>query len=167
GLAVTHYRRGDLEKVVEVLERIPPPDRNGELVEVPYVEADCLIRLAPARGDDALAAGRMQEQLGKAVELLSGFAADHPDHPRAADALLRVGMCQQRLADLLSKDDERKNAYAAARATSEKLLVEHPLSELGPLAVVERARCLALAGDANEACNRLRAFAAEPLKQQP
>src|SRR5262249_55570835 len=54
-----------------------------------------------------------------------------------------------------------------ARATYEKLLVEHPLNELGPLAVVERARCLAVAGDANEACNRLRPFAAEPLKKQP
>jgi tetratricopeptide (TPR) repeat protein len=167
GLALTYYRKGDLEKVVAGLERIPPPDRNGDLIEVPYVEADCLIRLAPVRGDDALTAGRMQEQLGKAVELLASFAADHPDYPRAPDALLRVGMCQQRLADLLSKDDERKSAYSAARATCEKLLVEHPLNELGPLAVVERARCLALAGDANEACNRLRAFAAEPLKKQP
>src|SRR4029077_19849864 len=73
GLTLMHYRKGALEKAVEILEQVPPPDRNGELTEVPYVEADCLIRLAPTRADDALTAGRLQEQLGKAVELLSGL----------------------------------------------------------------------------------------------
>jgi len=42
---------------------------------VPYLLADCLMRLAPVKADDALAAGRMEEQLKAAVEMLDGFAA--------------------------------------------------------------------------------------------
>src|SRR5262249_15266124 len=31
GLALGHYRKGDLEKAKEILEAIPAPERNGEL----------------------------------------------------------------------------------------------------------------------------------------
>jgi len=55
------YRKGDLDKAREVLEAIPAPERRGELMDVPYLIADCLIRLAPATADDALAAGRLQD----------------------------------------------------------------------------------------------------------
>ncbi len=61
GVAMGHYRKGDLEKTVEVLKTIPDGDRNGDLAIVPYLQADCLIRTAPAKADDALAAGRLQD----------------------------------------------------------------------------------------------------------
>jgi tetratricopeptide (TPR) repeat protein len=168
GLGLLHYRKGALDKTAEVLEQVPAPDRSGELATVPFLEADCLIRLAPTQGDDALSAGRMREQLGRAVELLSGLVAEHPDHPQAADALLRAAICQQRLAVLEAKPEDRKNVLTAARASAERVLIEYPLSELASLAALERARCLAqTADDPSEAMARLRSFAAEPLRKQP
>ena len=47
GLAWTRYRAGDLDKTREILETIPTTDRRDLLDEVPYLLADCLIRLAP------------------------------------------------------------------------------------------------------------------------
>src|SRR5262249_57233208 len=63
GAAMGLYRKGELEKAKDALEKIPGPERTGELAPVSYVLADCLMRLAPAKADDALAAGRMQEQV--------------------------------------------------------------------------------------------------------
>ncbi|TMQ30713.1 MAG: tetratricopeptide repeat protein, partial [Planctomycetota bacterium] len=162
-LACARYRKGHLDKAREVLEAIPAPERRGELTDVPYLIADCLIRLAPATADDALAAGRLQEQLGRAIELLTAFAAEHPDSPLAADALLRLALCQQRLAGLMSQAEERAKLQNAARATYDRILLEFPLHELGPHAAFERAKAIARAGDANEAINRLRSFTFEPL----
>jgi tetratricopeptide (TPR) repeat protein len=162
-LAWTHYRNGAADKAREILEAIPAPERHDDLEEVPYLLADCLMRLTPAKTDDALAAGRLQELLGRSVELLGSFAAEHPDSPLAADALLRLALCQQRLAGILSQAEERAKFANAARATYERILLEYPLNERGPKAAFERAKCLARAGDAAEAMNRLRSFTFEPL----
>jgi len=83
------------------------------------------------------------------------FAAEHPDSPVAADALLRLALCQQRLAGLMSQAEERGKLQNAARATYDRILLEFPLHELGPQAAFERAKAIARAGDANEAINRL------------
>lgn len=166
-LAALHYRKGELDKTVEVLDQIPAPDRNGELAEAPYLQADCLIRLAPTQADDALLAGRLNQNLSQAVELLAAFTSEHPDHPLVPDALLRLGICQQRLAELQTKPEDRKAALVTARSNVERLLLDYPLSDLAPLAALERARCLAqTADDPNEAMARLRSFAAEPLRKQ-
>ena len=103
GLAQGFYRKGDLEKTREILETIPLAERNGDLAVVPYLLADCLMRLAPVKADDALAAGRMEEQLKAAAELLSSFVGAQPNDPQAADALLKLGLCHQRLAGLLGR----------------------------------------------------------------
>src|SRR5262249_2862892 len=55
GLARMHYRKGELDAARENLEKIPRAEHSGDLAVVPYLLADCLIRLAPARADDALA----------------------------------------------------------------------------------------------------------------
>src|SRR5262249_51685448 len=134
---------------------------------VAYVLADCLIRLAPAKADDALASGRLQEALGTASTLLGDFASTNPDSPLAADALLRLGLCQQRLAVVMAQEEERKKLFDGARSSYERALVEYPLHELGPTAAFARARCIAMAGDANEAIKRLQAFATGALKKEP
>lgn len=167
GLALVQYRRGLLEPTVETLEQIPANEQEGDLALAPFLLADCLIRLAPAQADDAVTAGQVNAQLGKAVEILSSLVAGQPNHPLAADALLRISLCQQRLAGLQAKPDDRNNTFAAGRAACERVLIEYPLNELGPLAALQRADCLALAGDPGEAGNRLRAFAAEPLRKAP
>src|SRR5262249_41723941 len=60
GLGMTWYRKGDLEKARKTLAEIPQADRSGELAAVPYLMADCLLRLAPNTvPDDALAVGKL------------------------------------------------------------------------------------------------------------
>src|SRR5262249_604205 len=148
GLAMGHYRKGELDKAQQVLESIPAPDRNGDLAVVPYVLADCLIRQTPTGGaEDALAAGKIHQQLKTAVELLEGFTSAQPKGPQTPDALLKLGMCYQRLAAVLAEAAERNKALASARATYEKLTQQFPKHALEPQAVLERAKCIALAGD--------------------
>jgi TolA-binding protein len=167
GLARMHYRKGEFEVARGLLEKIPQPERSGDLAIVPYLLADCLIRLAPAKADDALASGRLQEALGTAATLSGDFTSTNPDSPLAADALLRLGLCQQRLAAVMAQEEERKKLFEAARSSYERALVEYPLHEVGPTAAFARARCIAMAGDANEAIKRLQAFATGALKKEP
>jgi TolA-binding protein len=159
GVAMGHYRKGDLEKTVEVLKTIPDGDRNGDLAIVPYLQADCLIRTAPVKADDALAAGRLQDDfLTPAIALLEAFSGAHPESPQAPDALLKLGHCRQRLAGLLAEKQEKAQAYAAARGVYEKLMQQYPKHELFPTAVWERAKVMAQAGDGNGAVNEMRRF---------
>lgn len=165
GLALAHYRKGELEKAKEVLETIPAAERSGDLAAVPYILADCLIRLAPARADDALAAGKLEEQLKEAAELLDGFVNAQPTGPQAADALLKLGLCHQRLALLLVQPPEKAKELGGARAAYERLVQQFPQHPLQPQAVLERAKCIAQAGDVNGAINELRRFTNDPLRQ--
>ncbi len=167
GLAMGYYRKGDIDKSREVLEAIPAADRTGELATVPYVLADCLMRLAPENADDAVAAGKLLEQLTKATELLSGFVAAQPKGPMAADSLLKVGFCQQRLADLLAQPPEKAKAIQEARKAYEQLMRDFPNHPLFAQAVLERARVMAQANDVGGAMNELQRFTRDPLKNSP
>src|SRR6185437_15839423 len=103
GLGLAFYHKGDLDKAKEMLETIPAADRNGDLALVSYQLADILIRQAPATAEDALAAGKLEEQLKGAIERLEGFVSSQPNGPQTADALFKLGHCQQRLAGLLAQ----------------------------------------------------------------
>ncbi len=166
GVGMSLYRKGDYEKAKATLELIPGADRNGELAVTPYLLADCLIRLTPTKVEDALTAGKVQEQLQAAVELLEGFIGD-AKHALAPDAFIKLGLCQQRLANLKEKPPERAQAYQVARTTYEKLMQLMPQHPLIPQAVIERAKCIAGQGDKNGAMNELRRFTADPLKAAP
>jgi TolA-binding protein len=165
GLGMAHYQAGRLDKAREALERIPVSDRTGELGLVSYQLADILIRQAPAKADDAVAAGKLEEQLKKAVELLEGTANAQPPLPQSADALFKIGHCQQRLAGLLAQPPDQAVAVAAARAAYEQLMQRFGADPLQPAARFERAKCLALAKDVNGAINELRGLAQEPLEK--
>jgi TolA-binding protein len=165
GLALAYYRKGDLEKAKDVLGTIPAPERTGDLATVPYILADCLIRLAPTRADDALTAGKLEEQLKEAAELLDGFVGAQPNGSQTADALLKLGLCHQRLAQLLVQPPEKAQQLGAARAAYERLMQQFGQSPLVPQAVLERAKCIALAGDVNGAVNELRRFTNDPLRK--
>jgi TolA-binding protein len=157
GMAMGHYRKGDLDKAVEVLKTIPDGERNGDLALVPYLQADCLIKTAPARADDALAAGKLQEQLKEAIALLDAFVGAQPAGPQAPDALIKVGLCHQRMAALLDDKQEKAKSLAAARAAYERLMQQFPRHDSYPTAVLERAKVIA-ATDPNGAINELRRF---------
>jgi tetratricopeptide (TPR) repeat protein len=169
GIAVCYYRKGEMDKAKEALEAVPAPDRVGELAVVSYLLADCIMRLTPtAVPDDALAAGKVDEQLKAAAELLETFTGARPNDPQTADALLKLGLCYQRRAALLAEPPERAKVLQSARATYDKLLTppfaKHPGQ---PQAVLERAKCIALAGDPNGAVNELRRFTNDPLRTTP
>jgi TolA-binding protein len=167
GLGMGYYRKGDLEKAREYLEAIPPAERTGDLALVPYQLADILIRTAPATADDAVSAGKLEEQMKGASELLQAFVAVVPSGPQTPDALLKLGHCQQRLAALLAQPKDQANALQAARAAYERILGKFPGHELRPQAAFERAKCLALAKDVNGAVNELRKFTQDPLRATP
>jgi TolA-binding protein len=168
GLAVSHYRAGDIEKAKEILEAIPEAERSGDLAIVAYQLADCILRLVPSKiEDDAIAAGRALEQLQTAAGLLQSFATSQANNPAAADALLKLGHCQQRLSALLAQPPEKAQALAAARAAYEQLTQRFPKDALVPQAVFERAKVLAQANDVNGAINELRRFTNDPLKAAP
>jgi TolA-binding protein len=153
------YHKGEFVKAKKALEAIDAADRKDDLVLTPYLLADCLIRLAPAKAEDALAAGKIQEQLQAAVELLDGFTGSQPKGEQTPDALLKLGMCHQRLAALLVKPEERNKVLTDARTTYEKLINQFPKHPFQPQAIFERAKCLALVGDKNGAMNEFRRFA--------
>lgn len=167
GWAMTYYRKGDLESAQKILSAIPAPDRTGELAAVPYVLADILLRTAPATAEDALAAGRLEEQLKGAIELLDGFVGSQPTGAQVPDALLKLGLCYQRMSGLLAQPQEKAKMLAAARGTYEKLLKQFPNHPVRPQAVFERAKCLALANDRGGAIKELQGFLTEPLQKAP
>jgi TolA-binding protein len=157
GMAMGHYRKGELDKAIEVLKAIPDADRTGDLAAVPYLQADCLIRTAPAKADDALAAGKLQEQLKEAIALLDAFVGAQPAGPQVPDALVKLGACHQRMAAVLDDKQEKAKSSAAARAAYDKLTQQFPKHDSFPTALLERAKVIA-ATDTNGAINELRRF---------
>jgi cellulose synthase operon protein C len=166
-LGLTYYRKGDLDTARKILSDIPQADRVGEIGLASYLMADCILRQVPATvPEDALAAGKMEEQLKSSADLLDGFIGANPKDDNVADALIKLGLCQQRLAALTSQAPERAKMLAVARATYEKLF--HPEFKGIPQvaqATFERAKVMALANDVNGAINELRRFTNDPLKQ--
>lgn len=167
GVAMCHFKRGEFENAQKALESIPAGDRTGDLALAPYLLAECLIRLAPTKADDALQIGMLQEKLQQAQQNLDAFIGANPKAPETPDALLKLGVCQTRLGALIAIPQERNQALTAARQTLEKLIKEFPSDPAGSQAVMERAKCIALMGDKNQATNELRRFTADPLQQSP
>ncbi len=165
GLGVAYFQKGDLDKARAMLEAIPAAERTGDLAAVPYQLADIVIRSAPKTADDAVAAGKLQEALQTASGLLDAYAAGQPNSPQAADALLKLGYCRQRLAAMLIQPPDQAKALGDARAAYEQLLQKYPKSDAAPQAIFERAKCLAAQKDVNGAMNELRRFTnQDPLK---
>src|SRR5262249_2299344 len=116
GQALALHRKGDLAKSRQILEAIPPAERAGDLALVPYLLADCLIRLAAVKADDPPTIARLEKQLKGAVEQLDLFVGSQPNSPEAPDALLKLGLCHQRLAANAAQPPERLKILANARA---------------------------------------------------
>lgn len=164
GIGTAYYLLGDLEKAQKAFEAIPPADRSNDLLTVNYQLADIYLRQLPTRADDAVAAGRLEEKLKNAGELLEAFVAGAPDHASAPDALLKLGYCRQRQAALIAKREDQLKLYAEARTIYERIPAKYAKSDALAPAILERAKVIAAMGDANGAMNELRRFSADPLK---
>ncbi len=167
GLALCHLAIEDWEKAIKALESIPAAERNGDLSPVSYVLADCLIRTAPAKAEDALQDNMLREKLAAAAGLLDTFIGANPRADQTADAILKFGYCHKRLAIQLQPGNERNEALAKARAAFERLIREFGQSVLVGTAHLERAKVMALQGDKGNAINALRQFNTDPLQKSP
>src|SRR5262249_29161860 len=135
-----------------------------DLALVPYLLADCLIRLAAVKADDPPTIARLEKQLKGAVEQLDLFVGSQPNSPEAPDALLKLELCHQRLAANAAQPPERIKMLATARAAYERLIQQFPKHDHVPQAMFERAKCLAQTGDLSGAITELKRFTADPLK---
>ncbi|MFB3891472.1 MAG: tetratricopeptide repeat protein [Phycisphaerae bacterium] len=167
GMAMSQYRLGRYAEAIALLTAIPEADRSGDLAGVPYLLADCLIRTLPPENDDAVKAAKQMAQAEQAARLLEGFIGAMPKAPQTPDAMLKLANCYQRIAVALADPAERTKKLQSARETCEKCQQQFPQADVIPAVVLERAKVLALAGDANNAANELSRFRSDPLKASP
>jgi cellulose synthase operon protein C len=165
GLGLCHLATGDYEKAAAALEAIPAPERNGDLSPVSFLLADCLIRTAPPKAEDALQDNMLREKLANASALLDAFVAANPKAAETPDALLKYGYCQKRLGIQLAPGNERNDALTKARQTYERIGREFAASPLHGTAALERAKVMVLQGDKNGAINALAPFKNDPLQK--
>lgn len=169
-MGTAYHRRGEYDKAIDLLIKVPEPSRTGELATVPYLLADSMIRTMPPETPDALSANRMINAAEEAAKLLEGFVGAQPKGPQAPDALLKLGYCYGRIAVLLADKQEQQKTLAKAKEAYDKCQQQFPNDPATASAVFERARALAAAADPNlasAAMADLRKFQAGPLATTP
>jgi TolA-binding protein len=167
GLATAQYHKGQLNEAITTLSAIAEADRLGELAPVSYLLADCHIRLLPTETDDAIQAAKLIDRAEQAAKLLIKYAGGLGKTPQAADVLLKFAHCQLRVGMLLADPAEKQKTLALARTTYERVMNEFGQTPAMPMAVLERARCIALMGDPNGAIGELNRFHGDPLRSSP
>lgn len=167
GLALCRIAQKQYEEAIPVLEAIPAPARTQELVVVSYLQADCLLRSAPEKAEDALTDNILREKLTAAVAQLEAFVGAAPRMEQTPEALLKLGVCCKRLAAGLPPGNERNELLNKGRGALERLLREFPQSPILGAAQLERARILVLQGDKGGAINTLRQFGGDPWQRSP
>lgn len=164
GMALSHYRKGEFEKAQAIFAGIASGDRKDDLAMAGYLQADCLIRLAPVKVEDAIAGGKLGEDMTAACEQLDGFVSTKG--PFTADGLLRLGYCKQRLASLQANPQEKNRLLTEARVAYKRIYAEFPQSPTLSFAVFEEAKCFIGLGNADRALKNLQRFNNE-LKNSP
>lgn len=167
GLALCRIALKQYEEALPALEAIPAPARTQELIVVSYLLADCHLRTAPEKAEDALADNMLREKLTAAAAQLETFVAAAPKAEQTPDALLKLGLCYKRLAAGLPAGNERNDLLNKGRAALERLLREFPQSAVSGAALLERAKIMALQGDKGGAINTLRQFSGDPWQRSP
>jgi len=151
GLASCCYRLGKYEDAIPILESIPKEDCYGELANVPYLLADCLIRTSPPDAADAWSAADLMDKAERAAALLEVFVAANEKSPMAPDAFLKLGWCYGRVAGIAADTEARSKALAGGQSAYERLIQKFPQDPQAPAAILGRASCIAaLAGAAKD-----------------
>ena len=167
GQALCHIAAEDYGKAIKLLEAVPAAERVGDLAPVPYVLADCHLRAAPAKAEDAGQDQTLREKITVAAGLLDGFISANPKAEQTPDAILKLGYCHKRLAVQLPPGHKRDELLRKARTAFEKVSSEFKESSAFGAANLERAKVMALQGDKGGAINVLRGFASDPLQKSP
>ncbi|HEV7406488.1 MAG TPA: tetratricopeptide repeat protein [Chthoniobacteraceae bacterium] len=167
GLATAHYRLGNYTEAALIFATIPDAERTGELANVSYLLADCLIRTLPPESEDALQAERLIEKAEQAAKLLEGFVGAQEKSPQAPDALLKLGHCYQRVGALMAAPAERTKLFTSARDAYDRAIKLTDKEPTRSAAVFERAKCLVFLGDLGGAQAALTQFQNGPLVASP
>jgi tetratricopeptide (TPR) repeat protein len=165
GLAAVHYRRGDFEQALAVIEQVPESDRVGELVTLSCLHADVLLRTLPRNDpDDALASARMRQQIDGAIGLLTGYTAAREGRPEAVEGLVKLAHAYQRQAALLDASAEKRKSLSVASRMHRLALLQSPEHAV---ALLESARIRSQLGDGRFAERELARFQSGPLQASP
>jgi TolA-binding protein len=168
GLAQVEYQRGNLEGAMKIAGEIPEAERTGDLAFASYLIGECLLRglSREDEAEDALAAARLMEQLKEVGDRFNAFMLARSEDPRCVEAMIKYGHCQQRMGSMIANVAERRQALGMTRRMYAAVRQQFPEHELGPVLVMEMARCGAMMGArTNE--NELTVFTREPLANTP
>ena len=166
-IATANYQLGRFTEAAESLSTLAEADRVGDLAGSTYLQADCLLRTLPTDTSDAISAGRRLAQLNEAIQLLTKFTAAPPNTPNMPEAILKLIDAQAEYAGLLADPKERNDLLNLARQNCEKFKQQFNDHPLKPQVYMERARCMALAGDLGGAVNDLNRFQGDPYRHSP
>ncbi len=164
-MASALFRLNRLPEALQQVRAIPDSDRVGELAGAALIHAECLLRTLPPAEDavEALQAAALLKDLQEAVSQLQKAASAAP----SPEMTLKVAGALRQTAALLAEPAERTAAANQARELYEAFRAQHANHALRPVAEYERANCFALAGDPNQAIQKLERFKADPLGNSP
>ena len=138
GLAMCHFKKNDSRPRNP---RIDPRARPGRRPRpCPYLLAECLIRLAPSKADDAFAVGMLQEKLQAAQQNLEGFIGATRKRPRRRTRCSSSASARRTGAHARQRAGAGEHALTAARMTFDKLIQTYPKEPQGMQAVMERTQ---------------------------
>ena len=159
GQGMSFFRLGQYDKAAAALGAIGMTQRSGDLATASFVQADCLLRLAPTNVNDAINAGKALQLVSEAIKLLEAFIPGNEAKPEGAIATLQVAEGYQRIAAIMADPQEKAKALTAALAIFQgfpaKFGANHAL--LGE-ALLGRCNTLVMQGDMNGAISRLPRF---------
>ncbi len=167
GIANVHYQLGRFAEAAEAFAKLPDGDRTGELANTNYLQADCLLRSLSADTSNALAAGRVVQQLMEVIDLLGKHTAGQTNQPNMPEACLKLIHTQVELLTLLAASKEKEDLFNSMFQNCEQFkqkFGEHPLK---PQMYMERTRGVATTGDLNRAVGDLNRFLGDPYRQSP
>jgi tetratricopeptide (TPR) repeat protein len=166
-MAVAQVRIGKLAEALASVRAVPDDARTGELSGIHLLHADCLLRtLAPAEdAADAITAAQLLKDLQEAAgQLQKSLGAAGTPVP---ETTMRYGAVLRQIATLLAVPEERAQVANQARELYENFRAQHANHPLRPVAEYERANCYVLAGDPNQAIQKLERFRQAPFADAP
>ena len=164
-LAHALVRLNRLPEALAQMRAISEPERTGEMSGVSLLQAEVILRTAPAPEDavEAIGAAALLKDLQEAVSMLDKAAAATP----TPELQMRLAGAIRLAASLMADPAERAAAANKAREMYEAFRGAHAAHPLRPVAEYERANCYALAGDPNQGIQKLERFKADPFAQAP
>ena len=167
GLGGALYRQGKYHEANTAMAPIPPAEIKDQLAEVPFLRADCLMRLVPEKPKTEADVLRVKQYLKEAVQLLNIYLGQNPKSPKTPEIYFKLGLCHQQQAAVMEDEEERGRLLKLAGGAYDLLISQHAGHALMHQAVIEKAKCLVTADEFEAALTELKRFTAAPLNASP